>query len=188
MSQGVLSPLQTQKFTALFSQMDIDHDGTLTAADFQAQAGRIADALGWAGDARKERELLQNRQELFARLLSGADKDASGSVTLPEFLKYFERQILAYRAAKVVSPWLVESCRGLFNLIDADASGFINAEEYAKLLFAMGSDADAAAAFAKVDRDRDGKLLLADLLTLSVEFMMSDDPDAAGNFFFCGKM
>ncbi|HMU38398.1 MAG TPA: EF-hand domain-containing protein [Pseudomonadota bacterium] len=188
MEKSVLSPLQTQKFTTLFQYFDTDRDGVLSAADFRAQAQRITTSFGWSENEKLAKQVTENRSALFERLLSGADKDKNGSVTLAEFLRYFERQILAYRAAQVVSPWLMQSCKDVLELIDQDRSGAITADEYARLLAAMGSDADAHAAFAKIDTDGDGKLLLKDIVALSVEFMMSEDPEAAGNFFFCGKV
>ena len=186
--QSILSPLQVRKFSTLFSLLDTNGDGCLSEADFREQARRILEAFGLAQDERRARLLFESRSELFHRLISGADKDRSGTVSLDEFLRYFERQILAHRAAGVASPWLVQSCRDVIELIDQDRNETISEAEYAQLLRAMGSDADPHVNFAKLDRDGDGKLTLKEMVALSLEFMTSDDPDAPGNFFFCGKV
>jgi|JI10StandDraft_1071094.scaffolds.fasta_scaffold41502_4 Ca2+-binding EF-hand superfamily protein len=188
MEQTKLSPLQARKFTTLFAHFDTNGDGVLSEADFRQQAQRIQQSFGWSNDEKRTRRLFESRSELFQRLASGADKDRDGTVTLAEFLRYFERQLLAYRAAGVASPWLVSSCRDLIELIDQDGSCAISASEYGRLLSAMGSDADPQATFARLDRNQDGKLTLDELIGLSLEFLTSDDPEAAGNFFFCGKV
>ncbi len=188
MEQTKLSPLQVRKFTTLFAHFDTNGDGVLSEADFRQQAQRIQQSFGWSSDEKRTRFLFEGRSELFQRLASGADKDRDGTVTLAEFLRYFERQLLAYRAAGVASPWLVSSCRDLIELIDQDGSRAISVNEYGRLLSAMGSDADPESTFARLDRNHDGKLTLDELISLSLEFMTSDDPEAPGNFFFCGKV
>lgn len=185
---SILSPLQVRKFTTLFSHYDVNGDGVLSEADFREQARRILDSFGWTNDEKRSRHVYDSRKELFQRLASGADKDRNGSVSLEEFLRYFERQILAHRAAGVASPWLVQACRDVIEIIDHDGSGSITELEYARLLKSMGSDADPHETFLKIDRDSDGKLSLKELIALSLEFMISEDPEAPGNFFFCGKV
>lgn len=185
---SILSPLQVRKFTQLYSLLDVNGDGCLSDSDFREQARRILEAFDLAHDERRAKLLYESRSELFHRLASGADKDRNGTVSLDEFLRYFERQILAHRAAGVASPWLVQTCRDVIELIDEDRSETISESEYARFLKAMGSDADPHATFAKLDRDADGKLTLKEMVALSLEFMTSDDPEAPGNFFFCGKL
>ena len=186
MEQSTLSAPLVRKFSALFARCDRNGDGVLSEEDFRAQAQHIQQIFGWADDDRRTKRLFADRGELFHRLVSGADKDRSGTVSLPEFLRYFERQIVVFRAAGAASPWLLSSCRDLIDLIDRDNSGSICAEEFAKLLSAQGSSADAATLFGKLDRNGDGRLTLDELLALSFEFMTSDDPQAPGNQFFCG--
>ena len=76
----------------------------------------------------------------------------------------------------------------MIELIDQDGSQSLTVREYARLLQAMGSTVDAEATFARLDRNQDGRLTLDELIALSLEFMMSDDPEAPGNFFYCGKL
>ena len=63
--------------------------------DFREQARRILEAFGLAQDERRARLLFESRSELFHRLISGADKDRSGTVSWMSFCAYFERQIRA---------------------------------------------------------------------------------------------
>jgi Ca2+-binding EF-hand superfamily protein len=188
MEQTTLTPLQVRKFSTLFAMYDVDGSGALTESDFREQARRIQQAFGLSAEDRRARSMLESRVDLFHRLASGADKDRDGSVSLPEFLRYFERQILVHRAAHVASPWLTQVCRDVIELIDQDGSQSLTVREYARLLQAMGSTADAEATFARLDRNQDGRLTLDELIALSLEFMMSDDPEAPGNFFYCGKL
>lgn len=186
MEQLTLSAQQVRKFSALFSRYDRNSDGLLSEEDFRAQAQHIQKVFGWADEDRRTKRLFVDRSELFHRLARGADKDRSGAVSLEEFLRYFERQIVVFRAAGAASPWLSSSCRDLIDLIDEDKSGAISKEEFRMLLSAQESSADAETLFGKLDRNGDGELTLNELLALSFEFMTSDDPQAPGNQFFCG--
>lgn len=186
MEPSTLSAQQVRKFSALFSRYDRNGDGVLSEEDFRTQAQHIQKTFGFAADDRRTKRLFEDRSELFHRLARGADKDRNGTVSLDEFLRYFERQIVVFRAAGAASPWLLSACRDLIDLIDEDHSGAISLEEFGKLLSAQESRADAATLFGKLDRNGDGRLTLDELLALSFEFMTSDDPQAPGNQFFCG--
>ncbi len=189
---GELSAVQIQKFTALFEAYDFSKNGYLTRDDFMTFARRISEAFEWQ---QKDPSTWETRlaalehscEYSFNRLLDAADRNHDRQISLPEYLDYFKRQAMECRNMGSAAPWIRHTAKQIALLFDVDASGSINADEYARMLAVMGSDADAASVFALFDQDGDGMLLPADIERLLLEFVCSDDPDAPGNRFFCGK-
>ncbi len=183
-----LSPFQIRKFTTLFNHYDRNRNGFLTSADFRSFADRIQRYFGWAdGDPRTQR-LRTNREAAFRRLVATSDKDFDGKVSLGEYLRYFERQMEAHETTGAATPALLQSCREIVEMLDADGNGTISEKEYAGLISAMGSDVNAGEIFKKLDRAGQGRLTLLDIERLTLEFVLSQDPDAPGNFLYCGKV
>lgn len=188
-----LSPLQIQKFTTLFAQYDRNQNQYLTLGDFHAYAESVARIFGWH---EKTPHLVESRlfalkqleYQIFAQLAQVSDGNHDGKVSLAEYLTYLQRQAQECKNMGTASPWIKQTIRQLIQIIDEDGSKTISLDEYSKMLQAMHSKADAAAAFAKMDKDGDGRLTIADLEQLALEFMVSDDPDAAGNLLFCGQI
>lgn len=183
-----LSDLQIRKFTTLFQHYDADKSGYLTAADYDRQARRVQEAFGWSGDDPRTAGVRKNRRDAFLRMAAASDVDQDGRVSLPEYLRYFEKQVEAHATTGHASPGLKQACREVVELCDQDGSGTLTVAEYAKFLQGIGSDADADAVFKRLDRDSDGKLTLADVEALTLEFILSSDPEAPGNLFYCGKL
>jgi Ca2+-binding EF-hand superfamily protein len=187
-----LSPVQVRKFTTLFEHYDRNHNQFLSVNDFLGFADIAAEVFGWREqdpdlyETRLE-VLRQNCQDMFLRLIRQADTNHDGQVSLPEYLAYVQRQALECKNMGTAAPWVRLATHQFKLLLDQDASGTIDLKEYQQLLRVLGSDADAASAFAKMDRDGDGSLSMADIEKLALEFILSDDPEAPGNLLYCGK-
>lgn len=187
-----LSPVQVRKFTTLFEHYDRNHNGFLGLQDFLGFADIAARELGWR---EQDPDLLETRlealrqscQDMFLRLLKLADSNHDSQVSLPEYLSYLQRQALECKNMGVAAPWVKQAREQIVLLIDQDASNSLSLKEYQKMLRILGSDADAASAFAILDQDGDGLLSLADIEKLVLEFICSSDPQAPGNLFYCGK-
>lgn len=188
----VLSALQVRKFTTLFQHYDRSHSQYLELRDFLSFADHVARLSAWfehdAHLAQKKLSVLrQSKQDAFFRLLAVADSNQDARISLPEYLEYCRRQSLECKNMGVAAPWIKQSCHDMILLADDNASNTLTLNEYQKWLSAMGSNADAAKVFATLDQDGDGELSLPDLEKLALEFVISDDPNAAGNLLFCGK-
>lgn len=188
-----LSALQIRKFTTLFQHYDRTRSHYLELRDFISFAEGACSVFGWREHephfAEKKLSALKQRQQaLFFRLLSAADKDQNSKISLSEFLAYYHYHALECQNMGIASPWLKESCWEMMQLFDRNGSFSLNSAEYSKYLLAMGSDADPVSAFARLDKAGKGDLNLHDLEVLALEFVLSDDPDAPGNFLYCGKI
>lgn len=188
MESSKLSPFQIRKFTTLFNYYDKNRNGFLTSRDYRAFADRLQRHYGWTDDDPKTLRLRESREAAFRRLVAVSDKDFDGRVSLAEYLRYFERQIEAYGQTGAATPALLQSCRELMDMLDRDGNGTISEKEYAALLKAMGSDANPSEVYARLDRAGRGWLTLLDLERLMLEFVLSQDAQAPGNFLYCGKI
>lgn len=187
-----LSAVQIRKFTTLFNAYDYSKNQYLTRDDCLTFAQRVSTVFGWEKQDPNVHEtrlavLEHSREQLFNRLLDASDRDHDNQVSLAEYLAWFKRQAMECKNMGRAAPWIKQSSKEIWQLFDADGTGSIDLSEYGKMLAVMGSSADPASVFAKLDQDGDGKLTLPDVERLLLEFICSDDPDAPGNLFYCGR-
>lgn len=180
MSSSSLSPVQKQKLTALFRHYDRDGDGQLALSDYLMVAERFAGATGLVAERERTTELMEHRRDAFAALKPGAER-----VSLEDFLASAATRAAAISAG--AAPDVALECPELYALLSKEQFSVLTQTDYTLFLVAMGSDADPAAAFQRLDRDDDGTLILSDLTDLVSEFLTSSVPDAAGNLLFLGK-
>src|SRR4051812_442384 len=80
------SELQRRKISTVFGAMDVDGDGFLTEADFQALTDRWTKARGLAPDSPQAARLSEIMMGWWTTLLAASDIDRDEKVTLDEVL------------------------------------------------------------------------------------------------------
>lgn len=188
-----LSALQERKFTALFLHQDKCQNNYLTQEDFLLIADTLSQALSWQQKFPdtyhiRHAALEEHLQKFFLRLQSLSDSNHDGQISLAEYLAYMQRQVAECRAMGLAAPWVKESTKQILLLLDSNASNTLTLDEYEKILQALGSSADAAQAFAKMDIFGKGELSAADLDRLALEFIVSNDENAPGNLLYLGQI
>ena len=122
------------------------------------------------------------QRALFDALLSHMDADGDQEITQDEFVAALGRTIKdrpGFDAA------VRTAARTLVQVADQDGNGALDAGEYARLAAVYGARADEAArAFGRLDRDRNGMLDTAELTLAISQFFTSRDPGAYGNVAF----
>jgi len=83
------------------------------------------------------------------RLISESDRDNTGYISFEEFCHQFQRKEIKFNE---------RYRRMVFDILDADKSGFIEKNELLPLLERMGDKTTAAQVIAEVDENRDSKL------------------------------
>ncbi|WP_432146286.1 EF-hand domain-containing protein [Streptomyces sp. bgisy084] len=140
-----------------FTMYDTDGDGYLTAQDFTDRARLLTDAVGEPADSPKARALGAGMRHTFEQLAALAQIDATGRLNREQFVGAFARASASGALARIVGP----SIAATVALADADGDGVVSREDFAAVHRAAGySAAQAADAFAALDRDGDGRLLV----------------------------
>ncbi|MBP2478349.1 Ca2+-binding EF-hand superfamily protein [Crossiella equi] len=166
--------LQRRKVATVFAAMDANGDGFLDEHDFAALADRWAAVRG-PGDHALLREIMLG---WWTTLLTASDLDRDNKVTLDEVLGVVDRL-----------PGMPEAVTGtaeaMFQAIDADRDGLIDAAEYRQLIEAWnGRPTDTSATFPALDADGDGRLSREEFRELWYEFWAGDDAQAPGTLVF----
>ncbi len=177
-----LSAFQRRKLGRMFDVLDADGDGFVERSDYTGRVDACARLAGWADDApepgRNRRFALQS----WEALAESADQDEDGRVSREEFMHWAEIFLDDRDAVRAYARGDVQL---LFDAIDADGDGRITAEEYRRYLEACGVDTSAAAAFfAYADLDENGRIGRDEMSHAFEEFLLSENPRAAGNFLF----
>lgn len=176
------------KYAAWFDALDRDGDGAITIADVDATAERLRDHYGWAEDHPAYVHLQEAGGRFWATIVGEADRARDQDVQRDEFAAFLGWAV----EEKGRTGALPEAARlwipSLFNVLDVDQSGRVIPEEYGLFLQSMGSEADAFAAFERLDLDGEGTLTLAELEQLFEEWVVAGDPDARGNVLMTGAL
>ncbi|MER7505140.1 EF-hand domain-containing protein [Nonomuraea pusilla] len=197
------SEFQRRKVMGVFRAMDVDGDGLLTEADFQALARRWTAIAGSADQERLASIMTGWWPVLLAASCQGDDaaaghdghdghdghgghdghyvasgQDGDGGVTLDEVLRVVER--LGDQADAVSA-----TADAMFDAIDLDGDGLISRSEYAVLVETWsGTPAATDHVFPRLDLDGDGHLARDEFRTHWTDFWAGDDPYAPGTFVF----
>ncbi|MEW9516393.1 EF-hand domain-containing protein [Streptomyces tubercidicus] len=140
-----------------FALYDTDGDGYLTVQDFTDRARVLTDAVGEPADSAKARALGAGMRHTFEQLAALAQVEATGRLNQEQFVAAFTRAGASGSLGQIVGP----SIAATVALADADGDGVVSQEDFAAVHRAAGySAAQAAQAFAALDHDGDGRLLV----------------------------
>jgi Ca2+-binding EF-hand superfamily protein len=177
-----LSELQRKKIHRLFEVMDVDGDGFLEEVDFTRRADVFAEMRGWTEGSSQYRDHLDFTRDDWRSLRDFADRDGDGRVTRAEFVAFSEDLLSDLQA---VEAYAYTDALLIFKAMDADDDGRITAGEYGAYLRTYGLDESAAAEFfRRVDLDRDGYITAWELVEAMRDFLLSSEPEAAGNYLY----
>lgn len=142
-----------------FSLYDTDDDGYLTLGDFTERARRMTDAAGEPPESPKAQAVQAGMRNIFEQLAALADVDVEGRLDQEQFIAAFLRASESGEVGRVVWP----SIAATVALADADGDGVVSRADFTALQRATGfSDAQAEQAFSALDRDGDGRLMVAE--------------------------
>ncbi len=181
----MLTELQKRKLMKLFSMYDAHNLGVLKISDFERLAKQLAELRGWKPGTEPFEKITSrylfrwNRMRAEIKQTLHARND--GQINLDEWLTYYdivlndstyEEELLA----------LVEA---VFNVVDVDESGHLNKDEWTALFRTYNIPVIyVEETFARIDRDGDGVISKAEVLSMIREFYYSNDPSAVGNYMF----
>ncbi|GAA3845003.1 EF-hand domain-containing protein [Saccharothrix violaceirubra] len=168
------SDLQKRKTSVVFTAMDVNGDGFLERADFEALTDRWVAIRGEAGSDRL-REIMTG---WWAALSAASDGNRDGRVTLDEVLAVVDD-------LGTMLDLVTATAEAMFEAVDEDGDGLVSAAEYARMIHAWtGADAPTDVAFARLDLDGDGSLSRSEFVGHWVEFWAGNDGNAPGTYVF----
>ncbi len=177
-----LTPFQRRKLARMFSVYDLDHDGAIRRSDYTHRVEAIARLRGWTHHSPEYERNLRFALMEWEALCESADIDEDGQVSRDEFLRYAE---IFLDDRDAVRSFARGDAQLLFDAMDVDGDNRITAEEYRAYLDVCGVDPSAADAFfAYADLDLDGMMTRVEMSHAVEEYLLSENPDAAGNFLF----
>lgn len=161
-----------------FQHVD-QHSGDCgTAQDFEQSARAIVEAFGVEESLAKAVRLLAGYRETFEMMLDEMDGNRDGRVGPDEFTCALVTLLDKASSARL---------RGVFAATDQGNDGVITRTEFAHLLSALGEPSrDVDAAFDALDCDHDGRITRDEYVAAWEDYLVSDNPDAAGVRVFAG--
>ncbi|MEU6788663.1 EF-hand domain-containing protein [Nonomuraea angiospora] len=168
------SEFQRRKVGGVFRAMDVDGDGRLTQADFQALAHRWT-AVAGSVDPERLASIMTGWWPVL-RAASGPGGD--DAVSLDEVLRVVGG--LGDMADAVSG-----TADAMFEAIDLNGDGLISCSEYRALIETWnGAPSATDEIFPRLDLDGDGHLTRDEFRIHWTEFWAGDDPDAPGTYVF----
>ncbi|SFS93612.1 EF-hand domain-containing protein [Saccharopolyspora flava] len=167
------SDLQRKKVSVVFTAMDVNEDGFLERADFEALTDRWERLRG--GDGADLREIMMRWWEALS---ATADADRDRRITQDEMLA-------AVADLQAMLDLVVATGEAMFEAVDEDGDGRVAEPEYARMIEAWtGRGAPSRGEFGRLDRNGDGTLSKSEFVTHWLEFWSGDDEEAPGNHLF----
>lgn len=176
------SPLLQRKFKRMFSVLDTSGDGVVDRRDFVQRVEACARLRGWGADSPAYQRNLAFALEEWDNLRDSADADENSGVTEEEFLRFAETYLTDRDAVRAYARG---DAQLVFDAMDTDGDDCVTAEEYGAYLEVCGVDRSAAEVFfAHADLDRDGAITRTEMAHAVEEFLVSEDPEAGGNYLY----
>lgn len=177
---SMLTELQQRKFANHFDLFDLDLDGFIEWSDYATLATDLAKVLIPARCRNDRRELMAAFRHWWGRLCRAADTDRDGRISKSDYVTAMEQGLLGTEADVQT---VLNIADGLLRTLDVTGDGMISPDEYARLFDAIGVDREVSIpAFHRLDRDNDGAIGRDEWRAAVIEFFLSADPDAPGNW------
>jgi len=177
----MLTELQTAKLTHIFNIIDFDRNGTIEKEDFEAIGENLAIIRDFDYGSADFDRVMGLSMSIWNNLqphISGSEGSLSDWLTFMDNL-FNEGDGLAYMN------YLKKFVDTLFNLFDVNKDGVFSQNEYIDLFIGLRIEVRfAPKAFKRIDINGDGIISKDELIKSSNVFMMSNDPEAPGNWLF----
>ncbi len=171
--------LQTRKFNYVFTWFDQNGDGWLTRDDFEKIAGLFT-ALADEKDEKNKTAMKKAFMHWWDLLLEAGDGTPGEKIGKEEFDRIMKSSVIAPENFENAVGGIAD---GLIGALDRDGNGSLSREEYVRMYDALGvPPATSGEAFKRLDRDGSGELSYAEFRQAIVEFYLSADPNAPGNW------
>lgn len=171
--------VKSQKFSTLFDWFDQDQDGQLTQDDLQATA-KVFSRTAAEDDHANIKAIHSAFEQWWQLLLEHGDTDGDGQVSRQEFITIMEANVTAPEHFESAVMAIADA---VMKALDANSDGVLSLVEYMRLYDTLGVPKEhSAEAFTRLDLDGDGVISFDEYRNAIVDFYLSADPNAPGNY------
>ena len=171
--------LQAKKFSFVFTWFDQNGDGWLTRDDFEKMAGMFT-ALAAEDDEKSKTAMKKAFMHWWGLLLEAGDATSGEKIGQQEFIRIMGSSVIAPENFENAVGRIAD---GMIGALDRDGSGSLAQEEFVRMYDVVGVPPSTSTEwFKRLDRDSSGELSYAEFRQAIVEFYLSSDPNAPGNY------
>ncbi|MFE8599045.1 EF-hand domain-containing protein [Archangium violaceum] len=171
--------VQAKKFSYVFKWFDQNGDGWVTQDDIEKMA-ELFTALANEADQKNRSAMKRGFMNWWNLLLEARENKASEKIGKQEFIRIMDAIVIAPKNFELAVGNIVE---GLLGALDRDGNGSLSKEEYVRMYDALGiPPTTSTESFRRLDRDSDGEISHAEFHQALVEYYLSADPNAPGNW------
>ena len=175
----VKTDLQARKFNHVFKWFDQNGDGWVTQDDVETMAGLFS-AVAEENDQKNRSAMKRGFLHWWTLLLDAREDKASERIGKQEFIRIMDAVVIAPKNFEIAVVGIVD---GLLGALDRDGNGSLSREEYVRMYEALGiPPTTSGEAFRRLDRNGDGELSHSEFHQAIVEYYLSSDPNAPGNW------
>ncbi|QLY30184.1 EF-hand domain-containing protein [Nocardia huaxiensis] len=175
-----ISDFLARKLARRFQTFDFDGDGRIERSDFESSAAALAAEFGHGPDSPARKHLLDLSLALWDHLVTVADANADGVITLPEYQRAFADGLLVTEATfeRGYRPFL----EAITAIADTDADGNLTVTDHIRWTGALMHlpESDARAIHHRLDTDHDGYITADDLLQAIHDYYFDETPTGPG--------
>jgi len=170
---------KNRKFNILFDWFDQGRDGYLTEDDFLQMAALFTALPG--GEAPENTQALRGAfEKWWGLLLAAGDTRGDGRLGREEFLEVMKSSVTAPENFEEAVLTIADA---FMRIVDTNGDGSLNFDEYVRMYDGLGLDpAHSSDAFKRLDRDGNNAISYQEFRTAIVEFYLSDNENAQGNW------
>lgn len=180
-----MKEIHRKKLTHYFNILDHNKNGELQEDDFIGVGENVCLNLGISLNGPEYKYFVDRSKEMFAYLLKDLDKDGDKSISLEEWLFYFDKYILTEKNVELLKKYIALTVRHVFELYDVNKDGLITVDEFADMFTIYGISVKySAKSFVKLDKNNDGVISKQELVLAVKDYFISSKPDAPGNWIF----
>lgn len=168
-----------RKFNILFDWFDQGQDGYLTHDDFQQMAALFTALPG--GDAPENAQAMRDAfEKWWGLLLAAGDASGDGRLGREEFIDAMKSSVTA---PENFEDAVIAIADAFMRIVDTGGDGSLDLDEYVRMYDGLGIDpAHSSDAFRRLDRDGNNTISYQEFRAAIVEFYLSDDENAPGNW------